>query len=74
MKLSKLQKALVSTMKICGLDYDTTMTICSGLKTERQQWAMLDWMDGVYDRTGSYPTQAPICKALSSIRSICPDE
>jgi len=74
MKLTKLQNHIALIMRLSGLSEDTTATLMCGLVTEQQQWAMADWMNAYYDETGAYPTEAPICKALSLIRERYPDE
>ena len=67
MQLTELQIALVSTMKTSGIDPDTGASLLTFLQTEDQQWAMLDWMDSEYDKTGKYPDQAACCKAVNAI-------
>jgi len=67
MALTKLQKRLVQTIKHSGMDAKRASVILTGLETEQQQWAMLDWMDAYYDETGAYPTEGPIAAALSKI-------
>ena len=67
MKLTELLTALVSTMKASGIDSDTGASLLTFLQTEDQQWAMLDWMDSEYDKTGKFPDQAACCRAVDAI-------
>ena len=67
MKLTELQTALVSAMKASGIDPDTGASLLTFIQTEDQQWAMLDWMDSEYDKTGKFPDQAACCRAVDAI-------
>ena len=72
--LTKPQQSLAQAFKAAGMDFETAMTVLSGLETRRQQFLMTDWLAGVYDRTGAFPKEAAICRALATIRELSPGQ
>ena len=67
MKLTELQKLLLSALKSAGLDKDTVATILSALETEQREEAMANWLEAFIKDCGHYPNQTQILRALEII-------
>ncbi len=55
MALSKIQKGLVGGLNLCGMKVDDIQAIVTLLKTEDQQWEMLDYLEKIIDSPPSRP-------------------